>query len=422
MMHHSRIAAIGVIILAAGCASTDRQPAANGSGGNMNAVAGNAGNNGTVAGTSAGGQTGWNPGGGGAGGGGAGGTSGFAGGAGVGGAIGSCTPPADVFSPIQTLSATGCVDPSDPRKPISSAVSYEVNSPLWSDSADKERAFVLPPGGTIHVRDCVASPSDCPGGIADDGRWDFPVGTVMIKIFMFDSKLVETRLFMHVDADDWIGYSYEWDEAQTDAKIVSSDRVAVMFNTGTRTVPWHYPSQDDCLNCHNRAAGSTLGPETAQMNRVVDGVNQIDKFSSLGLFESTPTKPYKAALVTPYAGQLGSPPADATAEQKARSYLHANCAFCHRPDGNFANFDLRYDTTLKNMGICNVGVEKGAIPSAPGKTKIMVPGQDMDSVMWLRMNASDADNGRMPQIASYVVDTDAVTVVGDWINSVSNCP
>jgi uncharacterized repeat protein (TIGR03806 family) len=428
-MHHSRIcAAIGVIVLAAGCASTDRQPEASGSGGNMNAVAGSGG---TVAGTSAGGQTeaggtSGNTGAGGAGGstggGGAGGTSGIAGVAGVGGSMASCTPPMDVFSPIETLSATGCVDPSDPRKPISSAVSYEVNSPLWSDSADKERAFVLPPGGAIHVRDCVANPSDCPGGIADDGRWDFPVGTVMIKIFMFDSKLVETRLFMHVDSDDWVGYSYEWDEAQTDAKIVSSDRVAVMFNTGTRSVAWHYPSQDDCLNCHNRAAGSTLGPETAQMNRVVGSVNQIDEFASLGLFENAPAKPYKQALVTPYAGQLGSPPPDATAEQKARSYLHANCAFCHRPDGNFANFDLRYDTTLKNMDICNVGVEKGAIPSAPGKTKIMVPGDDMASVMWLRMNASDEDNGRMPQIASYVVDTDAVTVVGDWINSVSNCP
>jgi hypothetical protein len=31
------------------------------------------------------------------------------------------------------------------------------------------------------------------------GKWLFPVGTVMIKNFIFDGKLVETRLFMHVD-------------------------------------------------------------------------------------------------------------------------------------------------------------------------------------------------------------------------------
>ena len=36
---------------------------------------------------------------------------------------------------------------------------------------------------------------------ADDGKWVFPVGTVMVKSFLFDGKLVETRLFVHFDAD-----------------------------------------------------------------------------------------------------------------------------------------------------------------------------------------------------------------------------
>jgi hypothetical protein len=41
-------------------------------------------------------------------------------------------------------------------------------------------------------------------GNADDGRWDFPIGTVMIKIFMFDGKLVETRLLMHTSTmNNW---------------------------------------------------------------------------------------------------------------------------------------------------------------------------------------------------------------------------
>ena len=75
---------------------------------------------------------------------------------------------------------------------------YEVNSPLWSDSATKTRAFVLPAGGKIHVKNCTTNPTECPQGAADDGKWVFPVGTVMIKNFMFDGKLVETRLFMHL--------------------------------------------------------------------------------------------------------------------------------------------------------------------------------------------------------------------------------
>jgi uncharacterized repeat protein (TIGR03806 family) len=321
------------------------------------------------------------------------------------------------------LSQTGCVDPANPTKPAANAVSYEVNSPLWSDSADKTRAFVLPVGGKIHVRNCTTTPADCPNGVADDGRWDFPVGTVMIKTFGFDQKLLETRLFMHVDANDWIGYSYQWDEAQTEATIVSGDGAEVMFNTQKRMVDWHYPSQKDCLNCHNASAGSTLGPETAQLNRMVAGMNQIDKIAALGLFETAPVQPYKAALSAPYPGQTDDPPSTATTEQKARSYLHANCGFCHRPGGNFANFDLRNDTLYQDMKICNVESTKGQIENAPGKTKILVPGQEMDSLIWLRMNEPDPLKGRMPQVASFVVDQNAVSVVGDWIKALSaTCP
>lgn len=333
--------------------------------------------------------------------------------------VGTCSPPADVFSPITTLSLTGCVDPTDPRKPIARAVSYEVNSPLWSDSADKSRAFVLPAGGKIHVRNCPTdNPTECPGGVADNGRWQFPVGTVMIKIFMFDDKLVETRLFMHLDEDDWVGYSYEWDEAQTDAKITTMDEAEVMFNTGKRTVDWHYPSQQDCLTCHNSGAGFTLGPETAQMNRTVNGKNQIDQFTTQGLFDTPPVKPYKAALTLPYDGQLGTAPAGMTTE-KARSYLHANCGFCHRPDGAFSNFDLRYDTLLKDTNICNVMVNKGMVQGSTSTT-ILKPGSPTDSVMYVRMNLTDPENGRMPKIASYEVDTGGTKVVSDWITSLKD--
>jgi len=335
--------------------------------------------------------------------------------------VGNCTPPVDVFSPVVKLSKTGCVDHTNPTKPSAQAVSYEVNSPLWSDSADKTRAFVLPAGAKIHVRDCQANAADCPNGNADDGRWDFPVGSVLVKTFAFDDKLVETRLFMRVDADDWVGYSYQWDEAQTDATIVSSDGAEAMFDTGTRKVSWHFPSQKDCVNCHNTAGGSTIGPETAQMNRMVGGTNQIDKMAAL--FEKAPAKPYKDPLVAPYTSQAGAPPATATTEQKARSYLHANCGFCHRPGGNYPNFDFRYDTAFKDMNICNADAKKGAIASAPDKTKILVPGTETDSVMWLRMNEANPLQGRMPQIGSYVVDHDATAVVGDWIKALpATCP
>ena len=294
---------------------------------------------------------------------------------------------------------------------------YELNSPLWSDAADKQRAFILPAGKKIHVRNCSTTPADCPMGNADDGRWDFPIGTVMVKIFMFDTKLVETRLFMHTSttnnspSGDWIGYGYKWNEAQTEATLVPSDRVEVMFNTGTRTVSWHYPSRSDCLDCHTLQSGSTLGPETSQMNRMVGGMNQIDKFNALGLFESAPVM--KTALV--------SPTADAgTLTEKARSYLHANCAFCHRPDGLYKRFDLRYDVALADTQACNVDGIKGAVGTSTS-INLLKPGHAEDSLMWERMNQSDPDQGRMPQIGTYAIDDSAQKLVSQWINSLTAC-
>lgn len=425
MLHHKTALALGLACLAVACGGA--QPSSPGAAdGTSGDAAGNAAGTAGVAGiggnatSGAGGLAGI--------GGASGGSSGASDSAGTSGAGGlanlsKCAPPADLFSPITKLSETGCVDPDNPAKPIATAIGYQVNSPLWSDLADKTRAFFLPAGAKIHVRNCAANPADCPDGTADEGRWDFPVGAVMIKTFAFDSKLVETRLFMHVNAANWVGYSYQWDEAQKEATLVSADGASVMFDTGTRIVPWHYPSQMDCTNCHNAAGGSTLGLETAQMNRTLGTANQIDTLAALGVFETAPAKPYKAALVAPYASAAGTPPADATTEQKARSYLHANCGFCHRPFGNYPNFDFRYDTTFKDMSICNAEAKKGAIASAPGKTSILVPGKETDSVMWLRMNEADPMKGRMPQVGSFAVDHDGTTVVGDWIKGLpAACP
>src|SRR5262245_16945735 len=43
-------------------------------------------------------------------------------------AVGNCSPPADIYNPIPSLTLTGCMDPKDPTKPVSRAVPYEVNS------------------------------------------------------------------------------------------------------------------------------------------------------------------------------------------------------------------------------------------------------------------------------------------------------
>jgi hypothetical protein len=383
---------------------------------------------------------------------------------------GTCAPPANIRCPYPKLSQTGCIDPNPfidskiPLKMASVVVPYELNSPLWSDAAIKTRGMRLPSTGKIHVKDCAMNPMECcvadpntgTGCLppADDGKWVFPAGSVLVKNFMFPDasrpsgyKLVETRLFMHLDHvqqlegvnTEWIGYGYQWDDAQTDATIIGSlvdgsdIGVSAMFHVtpkmgaATETISWDYPSRLDCITCHTSItpstahAGYTIGPETIQMNRVAAGdtMNQIDRFAALGLFETAPAKPYKAPLVPPYPGQSG------TLDQRARSYLHANCAFCHRPDGVWNGFDVRYDVPLKSTSICNAAPAKGTL-GVDGAT-LLTPKTPATSLMWLRMHAPKGNEmtgatGRMPAIGSAVVDMDGTKLISDWITSINACP
>ena len=370
---------------------------------------------------------------------------------------GTCAPPADTRCPYPKLSQTGCVDPANPLKMASVVIPYEVNSPLWSDGALKTRGMRLPTGQLIHVKDCAKNPTECcvvdPNTFvgclppADDGKWVFPVGTVMVKNFMFADvsqpsgmKFVETRLFIHVSDTTWVGYGYQWNDAQTEATITSDAiadvRTSAMFHVvptagaATTAITWKYPSRLDCMTCHQPikpSGGFTLGLETAQLNRVAAGAtaNQIDQLAAMGLFDVPPSKPYKAALVAPYMGQTGAPPPTATLDERARSYLHANCSFCHRPDGTWNAMDVRFDVPLKSTGLCNAMPGKGNLGVAGAL--LLTPKSHANSVLWLRMMAPPGDattgkTGRMPAIASDVIDTNATTLVGDWIDSIAACP
>ncbi|HEY0464478.1 MAG TPA: hypothetical protein VGC79_09730, partial [Polyangiaceae bacterium] len=135
-------------------------------------------------------------------------------------------------------------------------------------------------------------------------------------------------------------------------------------------------------------------------------MNQLDKFNALGLFETAPV--VKAALAAPNDET-------ATVEQRTRSYLHANCAFCHRPDGLYKRFDLRYDVALKDTKVCNIDGIKGTVGNSTS-INLLKPGAAAESLMWQRMNQADPDNGRMPQIGSYAIDDAAQMLVSQWID------
>lgn len=300
------------------------------------------------------------------------------------------------------LSKTGCVDPTDAKKPAGGLVAYGVTAPLWSDGALKERWLALPDGKTITVKDT-------------DGDFDFPAGTVLVKTFSLDNKRIETRLFMRHDDGVWAGYSYEWLDDQSDAVLLPAGKIKTAF-----AQTWTYPSRSDCVSCHTEAAGRSLGLELGQLNAEFTYPstnrlsNQLKTLDHIGMFDKPLGKPVDqlVAYPDPY-GTAG------TAEQRARAYVHSNCSNCHRPQGGGRGaMDLRWGTAFADTKTCNVDPEAGDL--GIGGAKLVVPGDPALSLVSIRPHSAAAN--RMPPLATSVVDTAGVKVVDDWIRALGACP
>ncbi|HMG52919.1 MAG TPA: PQQ-dependent sugar dehydrogenase [Kofleriaceae bacterium] len=300
----------------------------------------------------------------------------------------------------QLLSQTGCVDPDDPSRPADGLIPYDVNAPLWSDGADKQRWLAIPDGKTI--------------AITAEQDWDLPIGSVAMKTFSVGGRRVETRLFMRHDDGGWAGYTYEWSDDGADATLLPANKLKAL---GAATT-WAYPSRSQCIQCHSKAAGGTIGLETAQLNR--DGVypttnrrsNQLATLDHIGMF-SAPLG--QAADALP---RLADPAGKEALDARARSYLHGNCSHCHRPmGGGQGTMDLRFAQALADTHTCNADTTQGPVGTA---TVLIAPGAPEASVLALRLHASDAK--RMPPVAVSVSDPLGTQLVDDWIKSLTACP
>ncbi len=300
------------------------------------------------------------------------------------------------------LSKTGCSDPSDAKKPASGLVPYGVSSELWSDGASKERFMALPDGKTIAV--------------GADGDFDLPIGSVLEKSFAVDGKRIETRLLVRHDDGGWAGYSYEWLDDGSDAVLLPAGKTKKL--AGGKT--WTFPSRGECMRCHTEAAGRTLGLELGQLNGAFTYAstnriaNQLDTLEHIGMFGAPLGKPVADLPVYPGLDSTAS------AEARARAYLHSNCSMCHRPNGGDAGpMDLRFSNAFSATKTCNVAAVGGDRGIAGAK--LIVPGDPAKSLVSVRPHAASGVM-RMPPLATNVVDTKGVGVLDSWIKSVTACP
>ena len=299
------------------------------------------------------------------------------------------------------LSETGCVDPADVTEPYTGLLPYELNAPFWSDSADKSRFIGLPNGTTIAID-------------AEDD-WQFPAGTVIVKNFRLGGALIETRHLMRHPDGAWGGYTYEWNSAQSEATRVIGGKTVNIAGQD-----WVFPSGAQCDQCHTAAAGHALGPETAQLNRDFTYPstgrtdNQLETIDHVMMFASP-------LAGTPDTLPRLADPADGNAnlDDRARAYLHTNCASCHRPGGGTpVDIDLRYDTALTNTGACDAVPQAGMLGIM--NARIIAPGDAARSTLVVRTNRR-GDNVAMPPLGSTVVDASGVTLLTNWVNSLTGC-
>ena len=298
--------------------------------------------------------------------------------------------------------------------PAAGLVPYDVNCPLWSDGAVKSRWMAVPNNASQQI------------GFAATGEWTFPIGTVFVKHFELATndtnpnarKRLETRVLAHGTNGNYYGLTYKWRADNSDADLLASslsENLIITTATGTRTQAWYYPSQQDCLICHNPNANYVLGAKTRQLNGnftypssgIMD--NQLRTLNSIGLFNPA----LNEAKIPGYASLANVTNAGASLETRVRSYIDANCAQCHRPNsGVQAAFDARFDTPLASQGITN-----GIVLSDLGLVGAVVvaPGDLAHSIMYLRMNTVGAY--QMPPLARNTIDSNAVATMAAWITS-----
>jgi uncharacterized repeat protein (TIGR03806 family) len=330
------------------------------------------------------------------------------------GAIPSRLSQTGVFADLTTLSqATGLIP-------------YAPNVSFWSDSAVKTRWIAIPNRGAPFTPDTQI-------GFATNGEWTFPAGTVFVKHFELVTdetnpatrRRLETRLLVR-DANGAVyGVTYKWRVDNSDADLLTSslsEDIVINGASGVRTQTWYYPSPQDCLRCHIPAAQYVLGVKARQLNGdfyYPDSGrtdNQLRTLNQLGLFNPPITNESAIASIAQLVALTNTA---ASLEERARSYLDANCAQCHRPGGPQATFDLRYDTPLADQNIIDALPVKGSL--GYDRARLIAPKDPWRSVLYDRVNSVDPLI-KMPPLARNLVDADAVSLLADWINSLPGTP
>jgi uncharacterized repeat protein (TIGR03806 family) len=296
---------------------------------------------------------------------------------------------------------------------------YDLNTTLFSDYALKDRAIYIPPGMTASY--------------VDNDIFAMPVGTVILKSFLFPADmrepelnidLVETRVLVHFPTG-WKAYPYIWDHELGDAVLTVQGEIRMIDFIGPdgieRTANYLIPQKNQCQECHeikdenDETVLTPIGTRPRYLNRN----GQLQAYADAGWLTGVP-----AADQIPTAWdirELDSTPVSEmdyeTITRAARDYLDINCSSCHNPRGVngissqlFLNWDNE-DTF--HLGFCKKPGSAGK--GGEGREYDIVPGDAEASILIYRTETLDLGS-MMPLIGRSLKHDVGAELLRAWID------
>jgi putative heme-binding domain-containing protein len=294
---------------------------------------------------------------------------------------------------------------------------FYIAVPMWNDHATAVRAVAFP--GTSRAgwkNDYLESPKNA-----------VLLRTISLEMTAGDrksSRRIETQL-LHFDGLAWHAYSYRWNADQTDADLVDRDGGEEVLNVvdahapgGRREQRWRFHARAECIRCHMVRVAEPHGclnafePYQLASARDADGRSELERLTELGFIAGGQPAGQYAKLVNPFD-------TSAPLEQRARSYLHANCSHCHRPDAGGA-VQMYWPVFFDRDQTRAIGVKPARGDFGIRDARIVSPGQPDHSALMYRVLTSGS--GRMPIIGSREVDSAGTELLSEWIRSLGTDP
>ena len=278
---------------------------------------------------------------------------------------------------------------------------FEIRAPMWADGAQGSRFIGIPSG---HIE---TDPST-------GGKVTWPKESVLAKTVSMEMeqgkpasrKKIETQV-LHFDGQTWSAYSYRWNEAGTDAELVGTngeerkiELLGEKYPGGKHRYTYRFHNRAECLRCHNAWGGFALAFQPQQL---------VDEKQALaaGLVDANFFKQTTARLVNPYH-------AKEPLEDRARSWLHANCAQCHRQNGGGSvPLMVNAEMALKDLRALDEKPTRGDFGMADAK--VILSGNPWKSVLLHRV--ATTGSGHMPLIGPHEIDEAAVNLLAKWTHS-----